>query len=391
MKSLINTGIYKLRQDQGGNVSFNTIFGEHITALRHTEILEQFQYNINTNTLTTAVANGGTVTQADSMAVLTSSTATNGSANLASKQSLRYRPGHEGYVFFTAMWPNGGVAGAKQYIGLLDANDGYFLGYNGTNFVVGRRDATTDYTTSDFNEDQEFTAKFDNTKLNIFMITYGWLGVAPIQFWWMNEKGQYILIHKMKTPNVLTKPSISQPAVPVSMNITKTSGATSIIMKSSSWHAGISHDGDVKGDRWFSGTISKTGVTTEAVIVSFQNLTTFQGRANKVKVVGKLFGMSADSTKNSIIKIYKNLAIGGTPSWSNVDATNSVMQIDTAGTVTPSASALEFSFPMAKNEAKEIDVSTFEIFLLPGETSTITGQGAQSTDFTFTARWAEGF
>jgi hypothetical protein len=74
-----------------------------------------------------------------------------------------------------------------------------------------------------------------------------------------------------------------------------------------------------------------------------------------------------------------------------VDATNSVMQIDTAGTVTPSDSALEFSFPMAKNQAKEIDVSTFEIFLLPGETSTITGQGASSTDFRFTARWAEEF
>jgi archaellum component FlaF (FlaF/FlaG flagellin family) len=41
------------------------VFGEQITAERHTEIIEEFQYNINTKTLTTTTANGGTVTPDD--------------------------------------------------------------------------------------------------------------------------------------------------------------------------------------------------------------------------------------------------------------------------------------------------------------------------------------
>ena len=325
------------------------------------------------------------------MCIVTSSTNTTGAARIESKKTLRYRAGHEGYAFFTCLWANGGVAGATQFAGLFDTTDGFFLGYNGLDFVVCRRKDSVTLPVSEFNGDPEFTAKFNPLKLNIFQITYAWLGTAPVNFWWMNESGEWVLIHRMNLPNSLTGPSVTNPVLPIALEVIKTSGATSIVMKSASWHAGISHDGDTQGDRWFAGTASKTGVTTEAVIVSFKNQTTFQSKPNKVIVQARLLGMSADATKNSIIKIYKNLAIGGSPSWSNVDATNSVMQIDTAGTVTPSASALEFSFPMAKNESKEIDVSTFEIFLLPGETSTITGQGAQSTDFTFTARWTEGF
>ena len=161
LRDIYNDGI--VSRDIGGYSSFNTTFGESIVAQRFTEILEEFQYNINTKTLTDGSENNATVTQSDSMAILTSSTTSNGHAQLESKKKLRYRPGHEGYAFFTALWANGGVANSKQYCGLFDDGDGYFLGYNGTDFVVGYRKDTTDTTVSTFNGDSAFSTNFDNT------------------------------------------------------------------------------------------------------------------------------------------------------------------------------------------------------------------------------------
>jgi len=390
LRDIYNDGIGS--RDIGSNLSFNTTFGEGIVAQRHTEIVEQFQYNINTKTLSTTVANGGTVTQDDSMAVITSSTAINGAAQLQTKKKLRYRPGHEGYGFFTALWSSGGVAGAKQYIGLFNVTDGYFLGYNGTDFVVGRRKDSVDTTTSTLNGDPLFTEKFDPTKLNIFQITYGWLGTAPVNFYWMDSNGKWRLIHKMKLPNTLTGPSVTNPALPVCVDITKTSGATSLIMKTASWHAGISHDGDTEGDRRFTGTISATNVTTEVVLINFRNKSTYASKTNQVRAVAEYMAAASDGTKTGIIKIYKNLAIGGTPSWGDVDTTNSIMETDTAGTVTPSDANLLMAIPLGRQSSQAIqDLGQLNFFLYPGETATITGQSSANMDFIFTARWREEF
>ena len=353
--------------DVGNYSSFNTTFGESIVAQRFTEILEEFQYTINTKTLTDGSENNATVTQSDSMAILTSSTTSNGHAQLESKKKLRYRPGHEGYAFFTSLWANGGVANSKQYCGLFDDGDGFFLGYNGTDFVVGYRKNTTDTTVtkSNFNGDSSFDS-IDTSKLNIFMITYAWLGTAPINFWWMNERGEWVLIHRFELPNTLTGPSVTNPVLPLRFDITKTSGDTSIVMKTASWHAGIAHDGDTQGDRYFTGSITKNTVSTESVLINFQNVSTFQSKTNKVRVYATLLGAAGDGTKTGEIKIYKNLAIGGTPSWSNVDATNSVMQKDTAGTVTPSDANLLISIPLGRNDSKQVDVTNQSFFLDPG-------------------------
>lgn len=380
-------------EDLMGYSSLNTIFGEHITANRHTELVETFVYNINTYSLSTTVANSATVTQADSMAVLTSGTNAAGSARLNTKKFLRYRAGHEGYAFFTALWANGGVAGAVQYIGLFDSNNGYYIGYNGTDFVVGRRSngSDTQVISSSFNGSSTFTDEFDNTKLNVFQINYGWLGAAPINFMWLNPEGKWVLIHRMQLPNTLTVPHTGSPALPMAMQVTKTSGATSIIMKSASWHAGISHDGDTIGDRFFTGSISATTISAETVLINFQNVSTFQSKINKVRVVAVQLNASSEGTKTGEIKIYKNLAIGGTPSWSNVDATNSVMQTDTAGTVTPSNTNLLVDIPLAKTDSVSLDVGKLEFYLLPSETATVTAQSASNMDFTFSARWREEF
>jgi hypothetical protein len=52
--------------DAGNRSSFNTVWGEQITAEKHADIEEQFQYNVNTATLTTTAVGNGAASQEDS-------------------------------------------------------------------------------------------------------------------------------------------------------------------------------------------------------------------------------------------------------------------------------------------------------------------------------------
>ena len=379
--------------DRGNYSSFNSTFGEIIQSPRYSRIIEEFQYNINTLTLTSTETNNGTVTQGDSMAILTSSTTSNGRARLESKRKLRYRPGHEGYAFFTCIWSNGGVANSTQYAGLFDSTDGFFIGYNGTNFVVGRRKDSSDTTVTqaNFNGDHSFNS-IVTSNLNIFMITYGWLGTAPINFWWMNERGEWILIHRMELPNTLTGPSVTNPVLPMAFDVTKTSGSESIVMKTASWHAGIIESPSVEtvGDRYFSANASGSSISSETVLLNLRNQTTFQSKTNKVEIIIEFFEASSEGTKPAIIEIYKNISIGGTPVWGDVDATNSVIQTDTAGTITPDTTKRLFSIHLAKSDSHAVQ-GLPSFYLLPGDTLTVTGQSASNTDLNFYVLWREEF
>ena len=368
--------------------ALNTIFQESITAQRKSIIEEQFQYNINTKTLTATEDNSATVTQNDSMAVLTSSTNATGNARLESKKYLRYRAGVEGYAFFTCIWSNGGVANSTQYAGIFDDNDGFFLGYDGVNFVVGRRKSTTDTTVQveSFNGDMNFINEFDNTKLNIFCITYGWLGTAPINFFWCDSTGIWHLIHSMQLPNTLTGPSVNNPFLPMALQVKKTSGSTSIVMKSASWHCGVNNTSPNAGNRYFSAAAAATSITTETVLLNLRN-----NNYSKVMALFTFLSAAADGTKTGKVKFYKNLAIGGTPSWADVDATNSTIEKDTAGTITPDDANLIWEFPLGRTDSQFSEVLNEDLFLLPGETVSITGQSANNMDFDIAVRWLEEY
>ena len=385
------TGVKRLLgtiADPSQNNQTTTIFGEQIVTVQHASLLESFQYHIDTKNILTTVTNGGTVTQSDSMGVLSSSTATNGSARIETKKRLRYRPGSEGYAIFTTLFENGGVAGATQFAGIFDNTDGYFLGFNGTDFCVGRRKDSVNYLTTDVNQD--FLAKYDPTKLNIFVIKYAWLGTTPITFYWLDNSGKWIQIKRLDIANTLTAPSISNPQLPMAVEVIKTSGASDIVIKTGSWNCGTSQENPDIGNSDFSWRASATGVTTENVLVNFRNRTTFQGVTNKVRITLLYMSGSSDGTKPASIKVYKNLAIGGTPSWSSRDS-NSIMEIDTAGTVTPNINALEFSLELGKTDSIAIELFKLDIHIDPTETLTVTGESANASDLVFFLRWHEQF
>lgn len=377
-------------KDSTGKQSFNTVFGDKVVVQRHADIEEQFHYNVNTRTLITTAANSGAASVENDMLKLSSSTNTAGSIKVTSKKVIRYRPGFEGYALFTALWANEGVATSVQHIGPTGDNDGYYIGYTNTNFVVGRRSGGTDTEVVEANFNGDDISGLDKTKLNIFRITWGWLGTATISFQWKNGS-EWKTIHNMVLENTLTAPSVQNPMLPIQAEVTKTAGATDIIMRSGSWNGGMMGEDDGVEDRYFTAHEDKATVSTQAVIMNLENQATFQSKTNRVKVELTFFSAAADGTKSAVFGIYKNLAIGGSPSWSNIDATNSVMRKDTAGTVTPADANLEFEFEVAKTGSVNTSLKDIFIELSPGDTLTITGESASSTDLHIAVRWKEHF
>ena len=123
--------------------TLKTAFGEMLVGNQTPLIQLSFPYNINTDLVTTSTAGSGTVTQADSYAVLSTGAAINSTADLTTNQVVHYRPGQGISVFFTSIF-TAGAAGSTQIIGIGDAVDGFFYGYNGTSFGILHRNNSVD-------------------------------------------------------------------------------------------------------------------------------------------------------------------------------------------------------------------------------------------------------
>lgn len=229
-------------------------FGAGISHVRISQVSANFSQALTYNDVTSTVTGGGTTAQSNGAAQITSGTATTASAKLASNTTLSYTPGREGYAMFTAAFTAPTSAATTQSIGLYDTSNGFFIGYNGTTFGVTHRQNGVDtfYAKTSFNEDtlvgnvnSFFTRNsapeaIDLTKKNVFRIRFGWLGAAPIRFEVMSPDGRWVRFHVIRYPNTSVAPSLYNPSLPFTAEVTKTAAdATSLTINSSSWDAGI--------------------------------------------------------------------------------------------------------------------------------------------------------
>ena len=378
------------------------IFGDQIVSPRLDDISVQFQYNIASNDVTSAVTGSGVVEHngTNFMRVRAGTGAAAGTAKATSVDTVRYRTGHDIYVYFTCYF-SAPAANGKQYIGLLDAVDGVAIGYNGTNFGTLYRSGGADVfkTQSGFNKNTMLAESFgdgsgyvlDPSKVNLYRINLGYLGIAPIIFevYGGTDFG-WVPFHVMEFTNQQTTTHLQNPILPMRVEVESTGNAV-LDIHTPSWNAGVLIDRqDEKADRFQTARNSKTSVSTETNIFTLKNLATFQGKVNHI--VSELISISAsaDGAKNVIVYFKKNATLGGSPSYANIDAVNSVMQIDTAGT-TVTGGTLMYALELAKVESKVLNLFDAHIKILPGETLTVSASSAAASDISITVRERELF
>lgn len=381
--------------DTAGRQSHVALFGDLISENRHDDINLIFNYVLSDYDVTSTVTGSGT-NSIDNHQLLCA-TGASGTAKLTTKDIIRYKTSHDSWAFFTAAFstPN---ATSKQYIGPNDSQNGYFVGNEGTNFVVGRIIDGVEHTfpQTDFNIDRlDGTSAseylIDTTKLNLFRITYGYLGImdAVFEVWAGLRKG-WVAFHFISLGNTQVDNAINNAFLPIQAYVESTTGDVNI--RSGSWAGGIVGTHRNPADnRLFATSNTKTIVgSTLTNILTLRSKTTYASITSYIHSDLSFLSMAADGVKPVTISIYRNATLGGTPSYSDVDTTNSTMEVDTAGT-TVTGGQLLAQVVVGKVDSEILYFDSGSVSIRPGDSLTFAASSPNASDITVSPRWEELF
>lgn len=381
-----------------------TTFGDALIAERIETFNIIFQYNIPTDLITSATSGTGSISAIAPFAVLTSSTNGTGTSQIEGKRKLRCLPSHEAYAHFTAIF-SAGVANTTQYMGIMDDNDGWAIGYNGTTFSIfwkrnGSNVAGYPIAQSNFNLDQlngTGASKFniDPTKNNTYRISFGWLGEAPIIFEILRDDGTWFPFHMIKYQNVSPTSSINSSVLPMRAYISASGAASNVTLKSASMCCGTigKNYGQSRTFQYYPGDVTTSGgAGNNKYIFTLKNSTTFPIGgviSNKVDVKLNYLAASNKSATWTVFRLIKNATLSGT-SYSNIDSTNSCIQYDTSGNYVSGGSEI-FVLPLSQQSQELVFFAPndIEIFLYPGETITVLSDVSGNSIINVSLLWKE--
>ena len=110
---------------------FGSVHTENLRPVFQTDAV----YGLNTGLVDSRSATGGTASASDSMFLCQTGTSVGGFSVIQSRKRLRYRAGQGAICRFAGLFTTG-VANSYQLMGIGHAEDGYYFGYQGTNFGI---------------------------------------------------------------------------------------------------------------------------------------------------------------------------------------------------------------------------------------------------------------
>lgn len=392
-----------------------TAFGELLTGELHPQFQGSFEYTVdNTDINTNTVVGGGTVTQASAMAVVGTSATTASTALFQSKQHAKYRAGLGGVSRFTALFTSP-VAGTEQYIGIADDvgslaafKNGYIIGYDGLDYGFHRFQNDVKFSTpiADWYDPLDGSGAsgitINHEDLNVFFIQYGYLGIAPTVIYlantlWVPGKPKFYVVHVEDYITSLTSPSVHNPNFHHTVWTNNGDTTSDIVLKSGSYAyfvEGKTSLIELHQPENSSGKKTKSTVTSEVAIFTIRNKSTYAAKANFIDILLLNAGASIEaSSANNLgeIRIVKNATLGGTPAWSDINTTNSVIEIDTSGTTVSDGKELGGELLAGKNDKLNRDLINSKIILNPGDTLTFAGSSANAATINARSAWRELF
>lgn len=354
-----------------------SVFGEIITAELTPVMQGDFVYGLNSNLWTSSVTGSGTATSANQMGVASTTAAATSSALIQSLRRAKYRAGEGLLARFTAQFTTG-AANSTQLAGMFNSTvDGWFIGYNGTSFgVMYRRNSVDTWIPkASFNLDKldgtgASGITLDPTKLNIFKISVGYLGtrgavfsvLSPITGYWVNFH-DYNLVNSLASQTQSINPTMT-----FGIQATNTTNNTNIVVRSGSVGMFIVGLRERIGSTYGQNN-TKSIATTETNVITIRNNSTINGVANQAQLRVRSLSVSTAAGVPVVFKLIKNTTLGGVPSYTNIDATNSIAAFDVAGT-TITGGNVQFNTTIGANGNTFVDLTGFDIFLSPNETLT---------------------
>ena len=314
--------------DNSGKSAANSVFSDQIVGKRIPQITAQFQYPLTQDGSVVTTANGATASQSNSMLYLNTDAQSGSSIEIHSTDTLRYIPGFEVYNFFTVGF-NMPVDGQDQYVGLLDDDTGFGIGYHGLDFVfIHRRGSINNYYSIDLNAFNNTAGyELDPTKGNVYKLTFGYLGFAPATLEVMGPDNVTRVLYIFPYPNNNIETHLSQTFLPVRAELKNNTGTIAMELFIGSLSAGIvdgSGCSEYEFARFFNYTAPAITITDPTALVAFKPKDTFGGRVNYVESRLALISGATDLNKVARFVIIKNPVITNTPTWNNVDVDSTV-------------------------------------------------------------------
>jgi len=338
----------------------------------------QFPYALNTQLTTATVANNGTVTQANSQALCTTGTTSNGSAILSGVVGPRYTPGQGLIARFTGRFTLG-VASSTQIIGLGNGTDGFFFGFNGATFGILHRNNTIDtwipqttWNGDTFDAHGLSGAQLFYENLNVFAIRMQYLGAGSIDFFIEDPTtNRLVRVHTIRYANSVLVPSVTDPALGFYMQALNSGNTSSLVCATAS--VSIATEGPpnktgVRGSLVFRKTA--VGATTTNIL-TLKNATTFASKTNRIRTRILRVMWSAGGNQDTQFHGVKGATLGGTPAYTDFDATTSVVSYDVAGTTVSGGREILSAVVDSNNSAWE---EPENLYLEPGEIITFGAQ-----------------
>jgi len=345
-------------------------------------------YLINLDQVTVTEVNGGTVTQADNMAILGTSTTTASQAILASKKLLPFRAGQGVLARFAAVF-TAGIADAtsRQWIGVGDTDDGFFFGFDADDFAVTYRTdgAPTIVDQTAWNVDvmdgsgsasNPSGMTLDPTKGNLYQVSYG-SGFGAVNFSIESDStGDMVLVHVLEYGNTAIVPSTYNASHALHAEAHNGGSTTDIILKVAELA------GFVEGDNAPTGPQnavddSITATTTEEPILSVRGRATFGGKTSKIDALLRFISLNNDANGAGTFRIRRDATFTGAPTFVDVGALTSVIETTALGggangVMTAGTGVLVWAGQVGKDKQANVDLSNLDLRIRPGEMLTVT-------------------
>lgn len=344
-----------------------TEFGDVAVAQRTNQAEAAFAASGTISTILTVANTGSGLSDWGSttvgMATFSTGVTNPSTAKGTSLTTVTYRPGQEVYCYFTASFTTG-VALTFQRYGLTNEAEGFFFGYEGTNFSVSyiTNSVVTSVAQTSWNTDtcssqvgSDFTSggavvNFDPTKLNLYRIRFGWLGIGPATFEIMSPDGVWVVVHRFRFPNSQATPSISTPNLPI--KIWLSSVGSNLVVKSSCCAAGVSQQMVTKASQPLYALPTQDLKDSGRTQVNYFAVAAASGATGVETAITltKSSGTSATTTGASFVitagKRYRITALSVATrgnATATVQTTTFNLRINTAGAVTTTSTPIVFS------------------------------------------------
>jgi len=368
-----------------------TAFGEIQTAELEPLLQILHPYELNQDLISTGntTASGNITYDSGTTMIQINSGAASSSSGIATTRKLvKYRNGQGLVVRFTALFDTS-VSGNEQWVGWGDSDDGYFFGYSGSTFGVLRRNSNTgdvftpqtswniDLMDGSSGVNNPSDQTIDPTKGNVYQIQTQWLGYGAVTFFIeSSNSGKFEPVHQIKYANQNTVPSSINPTFPLWVESTNTTNSTNISIQNASLAA--FNEGPIK----YTGPTKAFGdsqaTTTNTSVFALRNPTTYKGKTNRSRIKLTSLNVYADQANADPVNftLFLDPTFGTSPTWNSFGEYTAI-ETDTVGTYSTGGTPI-FQTGVQEVGATTVDLTTYDIFLNPGEVLMVIGDGSNT-------------